>query len=220
MDGFESNDGVILMAATNRPDVLDPALLRPGRFDRQIVVDMPDVRGREGILKVHSREHPVSPDVDLRRIARGTPGFSGADLANLVNEAALLAARRNGDKVTNFDLEEAKDKVMMGPERKSRVVSEETRRMIAYHEAGHTVVAYNLEHADPVHKVTIIPRGRSGGATFTLPEDDRDEVSREWCLDSVTMAMGGRVAERWSWTGSAAARRATSCRPRRSCVAW
>ncbi|MFQ5601275.1 MAG: ATP-dependent zinc metalloprotease FtsH, partial [Candidatus Krumholzibacteriia bacterium] len=196
MDGFESNDGVILIAATNRPDVLDPALLRPGRFDRQIVVDMPDVRGREGILKVHSRNIPMADDVDLFRIARGTPGFSGADLANLVNESALLAARRGHDKVTVFDLEAAKDKVLMGPERKSRVVSDETRHMVAYHEAGHAIVAYNLPHADPVHKVTIIPRGRAGGATFTLPEDDRDEVAREWVLDSVTMAMGGRVAER------------------------
>jgi cell division protease FtsH len=196
MDGFESNDGVILLAATNRPDVLDPALLRPGRFDRQIVVDMPDVRGREGILRVHSRNIPMAPDVDMKRIARGTPGFSGADLANLVNEAALLAARRNGDKVTNFDLEEAKDKVLMGPERKSRVITEETRRMVAYHEAGHTIVAYNLEHADPVHKVTIVPRGRAGGVTYTLPENDRDEISRDECLDQVTMAMGGRVAER------------------------
>jgi len=196
MDGFESNDGVILLAATNRPDVLDPALLRPGRFDRQIVVDMPDVRGREGILKVHSKNVPMAPDVDLRRIARGTPGFSGADLANLVNEAALLAARRNTDKVTNFDLEEAKDKVMMGPERKSRVISEETRRMVAYHEAGHAIAAFNLEHADPLHKVTIIPRGRAGGVTYTLPENDRDEVSRDWCMDTVTMAMGGRVAEK------------------------
>jgi len=141
MDGFESNDGVILIAATNRPDVLDPALLRPGRFDRQIVVDMPDVRGREGILKVHSRNIPLAPNVDLRRIARGTPGFSGADLANLVNEAALLAARRGVEAVHNFDLEEAKDKVLMGPERKSRVVTEETRRMVAYHEAGHAIVA-------------------------------------------------------------------------------
>jgi cell division protease FtsH len=195
MDGFESNEGVILLAATNRPDVLDPALLRPGRFDRQIIVDMPDVRGREGILKVHSRNIPMAPDVELRRIARGTPGFSGADLANLVNEAALLAARRNSDKVTNFDLEEAKDKVLMGPERKSRVITEETKRMVAYHEAGHAIVAHNLEHADPVHKVTIIPRGRAGGVTYTLPENDRDEVSRDWCVDSVTMAMGGRVAE-------------------------
>src|SRR5262249_42180956 len=196
MDGFESNAGVILLAATNRPDVLDPALLRPGRFDRQIIVDMPDLRGREGILKVHSRNVPMAADVDLRRIARGTPGFCGADLANLVNEAALLAARRNSDKVTNFDLEEAKDKVMMGPERKSRVISEEARRMVAYHEAGHAIVAFNLEHADPVHKVTIIPRGRAGGVTYTLPEQDRDEVSRDWCIDSVTMAMGGRVAEK------------------------
>jgi cell division protease FtsH len=196
MDGFESNDGVILLAATNRPDVLDPALLRPGRFDRQIIVDMPDVRGREGILKVHSRNIPMADGVDLMRIARGTPGFSGADLANLVNEAALLAARRNVERVTSYDLEMAKDKVMMGPERRSRVMSEETKRMVAYHEAGHAIAAYNLEHADPVHKVTIIPRGRAGGATFTLPEDDRDEVSREWVLDMVTMAMGGRVAER------------------------
>ncbi len=196
MDGFESNDGVILLAATNRPDVLDPALLRPGRFDRQIIVDMPDVRGREGILKVHSRNIPLADGVDLMRIARGTPGFSGADLANLVNEAALLAARRNVERVTSYDLEMAKDKVMMGPERRSRVMSEETKRMVAYHEAGHAIVAYNLEHADPVHKVTIIPRGRAGGATFTLPVDDRDEVSRDWVLDMVTMAMGGRVAER------------------------
>ncbi len=196
MDGFESNDGVILIAATNRPDVLDPALLRPGRFDRQIVVDMPDVRGREGILKVHSRNIPMAEDVDLMRIARGTPGFSGADLANLVNEAALFAARRDVDRVTHFDLEMAKDKVIMGPERRSRVMSEDTRRMVAYHEAGHAIVAHNLTHADPVHKITIIPRGRTGGATFTLPEDDRDEVSRDWVLDMVTMAMGGRVAEK------------------------
>jgi cell division protease FtsH len=196
MDGFESNDGVILIAATNRPDVLDPALLRPGRFDRQIIVDMPDVRGREGILKVHTRTIPLAEGVDLTRIARGTPGFSGADLANLVNEAALLAARHNQQKVTIFDLEMAKDKVLMGPERRSKVMSEETKRMVAYHEAGHAIAAYNLENCDPVHKVTIIPRGRAGGATFTLPEDDRDEVPREWVLDSVTMAMGGRVAER------------------------
>ncbi len=196
MDGFESNDGVILLAATNRPDVLDPALLRPGRFDRQIVVDMPDVRGREGILKVHSRSIPLADGVDLQRIARGTPGFSGADLANLVNEAALLAARHNADRVGHLDLEMAKDKVIMGPERRSRVMSEETKRMVSYHEAGHAIVAYNLPHADPVHKVTIIPRGRTGGATFTLPVDDRDEVSREWVLDMVTMAMGGRVAEK------------------------
>jgi len=195
MDGFESNDGVILIAATNRPDVLDPALLRPGRFDRQIVVDMPDVRGREGILKVHARKIPLKDDVDLSRIARGTPGFSGADLANLVNEAALLAARRGHKQVTVFDMEAAKDKVLMGPERKSRLVSDETRRMTAYHEAGHAIVAYCLPNADPVHKITIIPRGRAGGATFTLPLDDRDEVSRDWVVDSMTMAMGGRVAE-------------------------
>ena len=195
MDGFEGSEGIIVIAATNRPDVLDPALLRPGRFDRQIVVDMPDVRGREGILKVHARKIPLKDDVDLSRIARGTPGFSGADLANLVNEAALLAARRGHKQVTVFDMEAAKDKVLMGPERKSRLVSDETRRMTAYHEAGHAIVAYCLPNADPVHKITIIPRGRAGGATFTLPLDDRDEVSRDWVVDSMTMAMGGRVAE-------------------------
>jgi cell division protease FtsH len=195
MDGFESNDGVILVAATNRPDVLDPALMRPGRFDRRIVVDLPDVRGREGVLKVHSRKTPLADDVDLAVLARATPGMSGADLANLVNEAALLAARRNSNKVMMDDLEEAKDKIYLGPERKSRVVKEETKRLTAYHEAGHAVVGSALEYSDPVHKVTIIPRGNAGGLTFFLPEDDRSEYSKAWCLDTITQALGGRVAE-------------------------
>jgi cell division protease FtsH len=195
MDGFESNDGVILVAATNRPDVLDPALMRPGRFDRRIVVDLPDVRGREGVLKVHSRKTPLADDVDLAVLARATPGMSGADLANLINEAALYAARRNSNKVTMDDLEEAKDKIYLGPERKSRVVKEETKRLTAYHEAGHAVVGSALEYSDPVHKVTIIPRGNAGGLTFFLPEDDRSEYSKAWCLDTITQALGGRVAE-------------------------
>jgi cell division protease FtsH len=195
MDGFETNEGVILLAATNRPDVLDPALLRPGRFDRRIVVDMPDLRGRLGIFKVHSRKVPLAEDVDLDSLARGTPGFSGADIANMVNEAALLAARRDRDKVVMEDFDEAKDKVMLGPERKSRIMKEDERRMSAYHEAGHAVVGMHLEHADPLHKVSIIPRGRTGGVTSFLPTDDRFEVSREWCLDFITISLGGRVAE-------------------------
>ncbi len=195
MDGFESNEGVILVAATNRPDVLDPALMRPGRFDRRIVVDLPDVRGREGILKVHSRKTPLADDVDLAVLARATPGMSGADLANLINEAALLAARRNSNKVMMDDLEAAKDKIYLGPERKSRVVKEETKRLTAYHEAGHAVVGSALEYSDPVHKVTIIPRGNAGGLTFFLPEDDRSEYSKTWCEDTITQALGGRVAE-------------------------
>jgi cell division protease FtsH len=195
MDGFESNEGVILLAATNRPDVLDPALMRPGRFDRRIVVDLPDVRGREGVLKVHSRKTPLADDVDLAVLARATPGMSGADLANVVNEAALLAARGNLTKVTMDILEEAKDKIYLGPERKSRVVKEETKRLTAYHEAGHAVVGSALEYSDPVHKVTIIPRGHAGGLTFFLPEDDRTEYSKSWCLDTITQALGGRVAE-------------------------
>jgi cell division protease FtsH len=195
MDGFESNDGVILIAATNRPDVLDPALMRPGRFDRRIVVDLPDVRGREGILKVHTRKIPLADDVDLGVLGRATPGMSGADLANLVNEAALLAARFDLQKVTMEIMEDAKDKIFLGPERRSRVVKEETKRLTAYHEAGHAVVGSALEHSDPVHKVTIIPRGLAGGLTFFLPEDDRTEYSRDWCIDTITQALGGRVAE-------------------------
>jgi cell division protease FtsH len=195
MDGFETNEGVILLAATNRPDVLDPALLRPGRFDRRIVVDMPDLRGRLGIFKVHTRKVPLGEDVDLDLLARGTPGFSGADIANMVNEAALLAARRDRDKVAMEDFDEAKDKVILGPERKSRIMKEDERRMSAYHEAGHAVVGMHLEHADPLHKVSIIPRGRTGGVTSFLPTDDRLEVSREWCLDFITISLGGRAAE-------------------------
>ncbi len=195
MDGFESNEGVILLAATNRPDVLDPALLRPGRFDRRIIVDMPDKKGRLGILKVHTRKIPLDGGVDLEVLARGTPGMSGADLANMVNEAALLAARYNKEKVEMEDFDEAKDKVLLGPERKSRIMKEDIRRMTAYHEAGHTVVGSYLEHADPLHKVTIIPRGRAEGLTSFLPEDDRREYSREWCLDFVTLSLGGRAAE-------------------------
>ncbi len=196
MDGFDSNDGVILLAATNRPDVLDQALLRPGRFDRQIVVDRPDVLGREGILRVHTRNVPLGPDVDLRILAKGTPGFSGADLANLVNEAALLAARKGKDHVEMDDFEEAKDKVMMGAERKSLLISEEEKRSTAYHEAGHALVAKLTPGADPVHKVTIIPRGRALGATTTLPMDERHNYSRSYCLALLRQLMGGREAEK------------------------
>jgi cell division protease FtsH len=195
MDGFESNDGVILIAATNRPDVLDPALLRPGRFDRQIVVDAPDLRGREGILRVHLRNKPIADDVDVNRLARGTPGMAGADLANLVNEGALLAARRGHDKIYMTDLEEAKDKVMLGAERKSLVMKEEERRLTAYHEAGHAVCAVMVRGNDPLHKVTIVPRGRALGVAFTLPEDDRVSVTREQLEARLVMAYGGRAAE-------------------------
>ena len=195
MDGFESNDGVILMASTNRPDVLDPALLRPGRFDRQVVVSYPDVRGREGILKVHTRKIPLDEKVDVSIIARGTPGFTGADLANLVNEAALIAARRNQKVVKLNDLEYAKDKVMMGPERRSMVISEKERRLTAIHEAGHTLVGLNIEESDPVHKVTIVPRGRALGVTFFLPEADVLGRTKEELLAMIANAMGGRVAE-------------------------
>jgi cell division protease FtsH len=195
MDGFESNDGVILIAATNRPDVLDPALLRPGRFDRQIVVDAPDLRGRIGILKVHVRNKPLAADVDIERLARGTPGMAGADLANLVNEAALLAARRNHDKIYMTDFEDAKDRVMLGAERKSLVMKEEERRLTAFHEAGHAVCAIRVKGNDPLHKVTIVPRGRALGLAFTLPEDDRVSVTREQLEARLVMAYGGRVAE-------------------------
>lgn len=195
MDGFESNEGVILIAATNRPDVLDPALLRPGRFDRQVVVARPDIRGREGILRVHTKKIPLDADVDLTVLARGTPGFSGADLANLVNEAALLAARQNKKTVCMTDFETAKDKVLMGVERKSIVISEEERKVTAYHEAGHTLVAKSLPGTDPIHKVTIIPRGRALGVTQQLPIDEKHNYPKEYLLNEIAIMMGGRVAE-------------------------
>jgi cell division protease FtsH len=195
MDGFESNEGVILIAATNRPDVLDPALMRPGRFDRQIVVDLPDLRGREGILRVHIRNKPMADDVDVTTLARGTPGMAGADLANLVNEGALLAARRNHEKVYMADLEDAKDKVMMGAERKSMVMKDEERKLTAYHEGGHAICAVKVKGNDPLHKVTIVPRGRTLGVAWTLPEDDRVSVTREQLEANLVKAYGGRVAE-------------------------
>jgi cell division protease FtsH len=195
MDGFESNDGVILLAATNRPDILDPALLRPGRFDRQIVVDMPDLKGREQILRVHTRKIPLASNVNLEPIAKGTPGLAGAELANIVNEAALLAARRNKAQVDMQDLEDAKDKVMLGLERKSRVFSEEERRLVAYHEAGHALVALSVPGADPLHKVTIIPRGRALGLTAYLPEEELHKYTKQSILSRLAMAYGGRVAE-------------------------
>ena len=196
MDGFDSNEGVILIAATNRPDVLDSALLRPGRFDRQIVVDRPDVRGREGILKVHTKKIPISKDVNLNVLAKGTPGFSGADLASVVNEAALLAARNNKDRVNMRDLEEAKDKVMMGTERRSMLISENEKRITAYHEAGHALVAKFTPGSDPLHKVTIIPRGRALGLTTTLPIDEKHNYSRNYCESLLAHLMGGREAEK------------------------
>jgi cell division protease FtsH len=195
MDGFEANEGVILIAATNRPDVLDPALLRPGRFDRRVVVPRPDVKGREGILKVHTRRVPVADDVDLSLLARGTPGFAGADLENLVNEAALLAARSNKERVNMTDFELAKDKVMMGAERKSMIMSQEEKRNTAYHEAGHALVAKLLPGADPVHKVSIIPRGMALGITQQVPVDDRHSYSREHIVTQITILFGGRAAE-------------------------
>ena len=196
MDGFEQNSGVIIIAATNRPDVLDPALLRPGRFDRQVVVDRPDVKGREGILKVHTRNIPLGNDVDLEVLAKGTPGLAGAELANLVNEAALLAARKNKKKVEMSDFEEAKDKVMMGMERKSLIISEEEKKTTAYHEIGHVLVAKKLPEADPVHKVTIIPRGRALGVTSYLPIDEKHTYSKEYLEAMITYALGGRAAEK------------------------
>ena len=195
MDGFESNDGVIMIAATNRPDVLDPALLRPGRFDRRIVVPRPDVKGREGILKVHARRVPLGPDVDLAVVSRGTPGFSGADLESLVNEAALMAARKGKEMVEMRDFEEAKDKVLMGPERKSMVISEKERHITAIHEAGHTLVAHMLPGTDPVHRVTIIPRGPALGVTQQLPTEDRLNATNDWAKSKIAVLMGGRVAE-------------------------
>ncbi len=195
MDGFESNVGVILVAATNRPDVLDPALLRPGRFDRQVVVARPDIKGREGILRVHTKQIPLDTDVDLMLLARGTPGFSGADLANLVNESALLAARYNKKAVAMTDFENAKDKVMMGVERRSIVISEEDRKLTAYHEAGHALVAKVLPGTDPIHKVTIIPRGRALGMTQQLPIDEKHNYAKEYLLNQIAIMMGGRIAE-------------------------
>jgi cell division protease FtsH len=196
MDGFEFNEGVILLAATNRPDVLDPALLRPGRFDRQIVVDRPDVRGREGILKVHTRNIPLGRDVNLKTLAKGTPGLAGADLANLVNEAALLGARRNAKKVQMIDFENAKDKVMMGTERRSMLISDEEKKLTAYHESGHVLVAKLLPGSDPVHKVTIIPRGRALGVTHYLPIDEKHSWSKAYIENKMVHLMGGRAAER------------------------
>jgi len=195
MDGFEENEGIIVVAATNRPDVLDPALMRPGRFDRQVVVDIPDIKGREGILKVHSKKVPVANSVNLKVIARGTPGFSGADLANLVNEAALLAARNNKRKVGMEEFEFAKDKVLMGPERKSIVISNEEKNITAFHESGHALLGMLLPNADPVHKMTIIPRGLSLGLTQSLPETDKHNLKRDYIIDQITLLMGGRVAE-------------------------
>jgi len=195
MDGFEANEGIVVIAATNRPDILDPALLRPGRFDRQIVVPIPDLKGREAILRVHTRKTPLADDVDLSLIAKGTPGFTGADLENLVNEAALIAARKGKDKVSMEDFEEAKDKVLMGPERKSMILSEEERRSIAYHEAGHAFVAKFTPGADPVHKVTIIPRGQALGLTQQLPQDDRHIYTKQYLLATITVLLGGRAAE-------------------------
>jgi|UniRef100_A0A7C4TC92 cell division protease FtsH len=196
MDGFEVNEGIILMAATNRPDILDPALLRPGRFDRVIVLDRPDVRGRLGILKVHTRRSPLAPDVDLEVLARGTPGFSGADLANMCNEAALLAARRNKDKITMQEFEDAKDKILMGVERKSLIISEDEKRLTAYHECGHVLVSKFLPGMDPIHKVTIIPRGMALGVTQALPIDERRTYSKTYCFNQLAFMLGGRVAEK------------------------
>merc|ERR1711916_280043 len=195
MDGFEANEGVILIAATNRPDVLDPALLRPGRFDRQVTVQLPDIRGREQILKVHMRKTPIANDVNPKVIARGTPGFSGADLANLVNEAALLSARKGKSEVSMEEFEQSKDKVMMGSERRSMVMTEDERKLTAYHEAGHAVVAINSPASDPIHKATIIPRGRALGMVMRLPEGDRISLARDKIYADLRVACGGRIAE-------------------------
>jgi len=195
MDGFGTNEGIIILAATNRPDILDPALLRPGRFDRQVVVGAPDIKGREDILKIHSRGKPLAPEVDLKVLAKRTPGFTGADLENLMNEAAILAARKSAKQITMEDLEEAITRVIAGPAKKSRVISEKDRRLVAYHEAGHAVVAKYLPNADPVHQVSIVPRGRAGGYTLTLPEQDKYYISKSELTDTITQLLGGRVAE-------------------------
>ncbi|MDD4775586.1 MAG: ATP-dependent zinc metalloprotease FtsH [Syntrophomonas sp.] len=195
MDGFSTNEGIIVMASTNRPDILDPALLRPGRFDRHILIDRPDVKGREAILKVHVREKPLADNVNLEILAKRTPGFTGADLANMVNEAALLSARRDREKIGMEEMEESIERVLAGPEKKTRVISEKEKRLVAYHEAGHAVVAYNLPHTDKLHKISIIPRGRAGGYTLLLPEEDRNYITRSYMLDEVATLLGGRVAE-------------------------
>ncbi|MBW2204432.1 MAG: ATP-dependent zinc metalloprotease FtsH, partial [Deltaproteobacteria bacterium] len=195
MDGFESNEGVILISATNRPDVLDPALLRPGRFDRQVVVPVPDIKGREGILKIHTKEKLTGSDVDVKVLARGTPGFTGADLENMVNEAALMAAKREKDRVEMVDFENAKDKVLMGPERRSLIISDKEKEIIACHESGHTLVARLLPNTDPIHKVTIIPRGRSLGLTQQLPMDEKHTYPKNYLINNIRILMGGRAAE-------------------------
>lgn len=195
MDGFSTNEGIIVMASTNRPDILDPALLRPGRFDRHILIDRPDVKGREAIIKVHVKEKPLLDNVNLEILAKRTPGFTGADLANMVNEAALLSARRDKEKIGMEELEESIERVLAGPEKKTRVISEKEKRLVAYHEAGHAVVAYNLPHTDKLHKISIIPRGRAGGYTLLLPEEDRNYITRSYMLDEVATMLGGRVAE-------------------------
>lgn len=195
MDGFSPNEGIIIIAATNRPDILDPALLRPGRFDREVVVDIPDINGRKDILRVHVRGKPLAPDVDLDVLARRTPGFTGADLANLVNEAALLAARRNKKEIGMRELEDSIERVIAGPEKKSKVISEKEKKLVSYHEAGHAVVGYLLPNTDPVHKVSIIPRGRAGGYTLLLPKEDRYYMTKSMLMDQVTMLLAGRVAE-------------------------
>ena len=195
MDGFESNEGVILISATNRPDVLDPALMRPGRFDRQVVVPVPDIKGREGILKVHTKEKLTGQDVDVKVLARGTPGFTGADLENMVNEAALMAARRGKESIEMVDFEDAKDKVLMGPERRSLIISDEEKEITACHESGHTLVARLLPNTDPIHKVTIIPRGRSLGLTQQLPMDERHTYPKDYLINNIRILMGGRAAE-------------------------
>ncbi|CFX10754.1 Peptidase, FtsH [Syntrophomonas zehnderi OL-4] len=195
MDGFSTNEGIIVMASTNRPDILDPALLRPGRFDRHILIDRPDVKGREEILKVHVKDKPLDESVNLEILAKRTPGFTGADLANLVNEAALLSARRDKDKVGMGEMEESIERVIAGPEKKTRVISEKEKRLVAYHEAGHAMVAYSLPHTDKLHKISIIPRGRAGGYTLLLPEEDRNYITKSHMLDEVTTLLGGRVAE-------------------------
>ncbi|NLN42153.1 MAG: ATP-dependent zinc metalloprotease FtsH, partial [Clostridiales bacterium] len=195
MDGFSSNEGIIIIAATNRPDILDPALLRPGRFDRRIVVGIPDVKGREEIIRVHSRGKPLAPDVDIKVLAKRTPGFTGADLENVMNESAILVARRSGKYIEMRDIEEAITRVIAGPEKRSRVITEKDKRLVAYHEAGHAVVAKVLPNTDPVHEISIIPRGMAGGYTLTLPEEDKHYVSKSEMMDEITQLLGGRVAE-------------------------